>query len=189
VLGELGEVAALAAKLPVHQPPARVWAGVAAAIGLTGETRAIPRVSRRRGRRISLNLVQLAAAAVLLLMLGAGGSWIALRPGTPGAVAARPDTVARPVALRPVADFGRGRPDSAIAELERVLAEERGHLDTATVRVIEENLTRIDRAIGEARRALASDPNNTYLNDHLAQTMRKKIDLLRRAAQLAVAQS
>lgn len=188
-LAGLAEVAAQAAKLPVHQPPARVWAGVAAGIGLTGESRVVPITRRRRGFRVSLNLVQLAAAAVLLLVLGAGGTWIALRPATGEALASRADTVVATPPLRPVANFGRGRPDSAIAELERVLVEERGHLDTATVRVIEENLTRIDRAIAEARRALARDPNNTYLNDHLAQTMRKKIELLRRAAQLAVAQS
>ncbi len=189
VLAELGQVAARAARLPVHQPPARVWAGIAAAIGLTGESRVVPIASRRPGRRISLNLAQLAVAAVLLLMLGAGGAWVLLRPAAPPMVAARTDSVAQTTPLRPVANFGRGRPDSAIAELERVLAEERGHLDTTTVRVIEENLSRIDRAIGEARSALARDPNNTYLNDHLAQTMRKKIELLRRAAQLAVAQS
>lgn len=189
IVAELAEVTAEAARLPVHQPPARVWAGVAAGIGLTGESRVVSIARRRRGRRISLNLGQLAAAAVLMLMLGAGGAWVALRPGTGPLLAGRHDSVATAPSLQPVANFGRGRPDSAIAELERVLVEERGHLDTATVRVIEQNLSRIDRAIAEARRALARDPNNTYLNDHLAQTMRKKIELLRRAAQLAVAQS
>lgn len=189
VMADLGAVAARAATLPVHQPPARVWAGVAAGIGLTGESRIIPLAASSRVRRISLSLAQLAAAAVLLITLGAGGAWLALRPGASPALARLPDTTAAGVPLRPVARFARGSADSAIAELEQVLAAERGHLDTATVRVIETNLSRIDRAITEARTALAQDPNNTYLNDHLAQTMRKKIDLLRRAAQLAVAQS
>ena len=83
----------------------------------------------------------------------------------------------------------RGRADSAIADLERVLAEQRGHLDTATVRILEQNLALIDRAIEQARSALSKDPSDPYLNDHLARTMRTKIEVLRRAADLAAARS
>ena len=59
----------------------------------------------------------------------------------------------------------------------------------ATVRVIEKNLTIIDAAITEARRALASDTASAYLNLHLADTMRRKLQLLRTATSLARAQS
>ncbi len=76
-----------------------------------------------------------------------------------------------------------------MSDLKRVLAAGRGTLDTATVRVLERNLALIDRAIADARRALAADPNNAYLNAHLARTMHQKIDLLRRAATLASTQS
>jgi RES domain-containing protein len=69
--------------------------------------------------------------------------------------------------------------DAAIAELEQALAARRSSLDTSTVRVVEQNLAVIDRAIAEARRALAADPTDPYLHDHLASTMRRKMDLLR----------
>lgn len=79
-----------------------------------------------------------------------------------------------------VADFGVERYDSAIAELEQVLADNRTRLNPATVEVVEANLALIDRAIADARRALAADPASRYLNDHLAETMKRKVDLLRR---------
>jgi hypothetical protein len=73
---------------------------------------------------------------------------------------------------------------AAVADLERVLADGRGQLDSSTVRVIEQNLQAIDRAIAQAQRALEADPANLYLNTHLAETMRRKLDLLRQAAAL-----
>jgi hypothetical protein len=74
---------------------------------------------------------------------------------------------------------------AAIADLERVVASGRGQLDSVTVRVIQQNLAAIDQAIAQAQRALATDPANLYLNTHLAETMRRKLDLLRQAATLA----
>jgi hypothetical protein len=79
--------------------------------------------------------------------------------------------------------------DAAIAELEGALAAGRGRLDTATVRQIEQNLAVIDRAIAQARAALAADPADAYLNHHLADTMRRKLQLLRRASTLATART
>jgi hypothetical protein len=55
--------------------------------------------------------------------------------------------------------------------------------------VLEQNLRLIDGAIGECRRALAADPVSAYLNAHLAETMRQKLELLRRAARLAAART
>lgn len=57
------------------------------------------------------------------------------------------------------------------------------------MRVIEKNLAIIDRAIRDAQSALAADPGNSYLNLHLAQEKRRKLELLRQAAVLAGAQS
>ncbi len=50
--------------------------------------------------------------------------------------------------------------------------------------VIERNLQTIDQAIREAREALDRDPANTYLNSHLADARRRKLELLRHAAAL-----
>ncbi len=103
----------------------------------------------------------------------------------------RSRAIPRPRPVAPVAAAGgAGRSyDSAVDDLERVLAEGRGRLDTTTVRVLEQNLALIDRAIAQARRAVAADSANVYLNTHLAETMRRKIDLLRQAAALVSAVS
>ena len=58
------------------------------------------------------------------------------------------------VAVRPNASQSYA---AAVADLERVLAEGRGKLDTTTVKIIEQNLAAIDRAIAEAQRALDAD--------------------------------
>jgi hypothetical protein len=71
--------------------------------------------------------------------------------------------------------------DRDVAELERALEENRGSLDPATVEVIERSIEAIDAAILDARDALASDPGNPHLHRQLDSTMRKKLDVLRRA--------
>ena len=53
--------------------------------------------------------------------------------------------------------------------------------------MIERNLKTIDLAIQEARMALNDDPANAYLNSHLADARRRKLDLLRQATTLASA--
>jgi hypothetical protein len=78
--------------------------------------------------------------------------------------------------------------DQAIAELERTLAQHRSELDTSTVRIVEQDLAIIDRAIAQARRALEADPASPYLHQHLALQMQLKLDLLRRTTALAAAQ-
>src|SRR5438105_5598768 len=83
-----------------------------------------------------------------------------------------------------VAGYDR-RYDATIAELQRVLAEERSRLDPKTVKVLESNLAIIDRAVADARRAVESDPSNFYLRNHLASVMKRKADLLRQAPLLA----
>jgi hypothetical protein len=73
---------------------------------------------------------------------------------------------------------------AAVRDLERVLEQNRGRLDTTTVRVIERNLATIDSAIAQAQRALAADSASVYLNSHLAETRQRKLELLRQAAAL-----
>jgi hypothetical protein len=76
-----------------------------------------------------------------------------------------------------------------VADLERILQDGRGRLDSTTVRVLEQNLAVIDAAIAQARRAVAADSANLYLNSHLAETMRRKLELLRQAASLVATAS
>lgn len=181
VLQELRAVVARAEGLPDREPEADLWPAVSAAMA---ERQVISLEARKqRVRRFSFSLPQLVAAAAVLALVTAGSMWLALR--NPGRNLAAASGSNGPI-VRPVS-FGRGRADSAIAELQRVLTEESGRLDSSTVRILAENLALIDRAIGQARKALESDPGNPYLNEHLARTMRKKIEVLRRAADLAAA--
>jgi len=52
------------------------------------------------------------------------------------------------------------------------------------VRVVEQKLALIDRAIIEAERALATDSSDTYLYRHLARTRQQKLELLQHATAL-----
>jgi hypothetical protein len=85
--------------------------------------------------------------------------------------------------------LAEGPYQSAVRDLEKMVEEGRERLDTATVRVLEQNLRLIDGAIAECRRALAADPASAYLNAHLAETMRQKLELLRQAARLTAART
>jgi anti-sigma factor RsiW len=164
------------------RPPSRdLWSGVAARIGAG---------ARPGRRRLSFSVPQLLAAGIALAVLSGGGAWL-LHPD-PARVAVQPSPAASGTA--PVATVGSPSAaarsyDSAVDDLERVLAEGRGRLDSTTVRVLEQNLALIDRAIAQAQRAVAADSANVYLNTHLAETMRRKIYLLRQAAALVSAVS
>lgn len=74
---------------------------------------------------------------------------------------------------------------ASTADLARQLDAQRERLDPATVATVERALATIDAAIGEARAALARDPANAALTDLLASNYRQKVELLRRATQLA----
>lgn len=191
VLAELKAVVMRAGALADREPESDLWTGIAGAIGAgtTGSTEVVDLASHRRAKRFTFSLPQLLAAAATLVLVTGGSVWFGLAQsglrGEPGLSLPAPS----PVALRVVSFDPRGRADSAIAELERVLSRESGQLDTSTVRILRQNLALIDRAIEQARNALEQDPSNPYLNDHLARTMRKKIDVLRHAADLAAAQS
>jgi anti-sigma factor RsiW len=176
LLGELRRVVDRARVVEEYAPRRDLWPGIASRIGAT------PAASPRIGRRWSFSLPQLAAAAILLMTLSGGSVWL-LRSSVPPRVAGPIASMATPVASN-ASNSASQSYAAAVADLERVLAAGRGQLDTTTVRVIEQNLAAIDQAIAQAQRALLADPANLYLNTHLAETMRRKLDLLRQAATL-----
>jgi anti-sigma factor RsiW len=187
-LGDLRRVVRRARLLREQEPAHDLWPGIARRIGATPQTApGIPDLatSRRARRRWSFSLPQLAAAGLALMTISGGAVWLLQEPDSRPIVvsvdSAAPAPAATSVGLRPDASQSYA---AAVADLERVLSEGRGRLDSTTVRVIEQNLAAIDRAIAEAQRALDADSANLYLNSHLAQTMRRKLDLLRQAAAL-----
>jgi hypothetical protein len=179
LLDDLRRVVARAQALEDRPPRQDLWPGVAAAIGATPPGR----------RRIAVSMPQLLAAGIGLMLLSGGGVAIALR-GRPAprssAVSAAPRDADTTLDVTTVSTGRTERGyDAAVRALASELSAGRGRLDSTTVRVVEQKLQLIDRAIAEAERALAADPGNTYLHGHLTQTRMRKLDLLRRAARLA----
>jgi len=126
---------------------------------------------------------------------GGGSAWLALRgqgeravamsPG--GRPAASPADYAAPDVNN--AAYADARYDAAVHDLEQVIQAGRGRLDSATVRTVEESLGRIDQAITQARAAIQRDPANVYLSRQITANMRRKINLLRAAANAIAART
>ena len=72
----------------------------------------------------------------------------------------------------------------SIDELRSALRAQRSTLRPETIAAVEHSLTIVDAAIDEARTALLSDPSNRTLVDLLTASYERKLDLLRRAADL-----
>jgi anti-sigma factor RsiW len=187
-LSDLQMLALRARSLPAEGPEVDLWPGIEARIlGASAPVR-LARAPRRAAwsmRRFSFSLPQLAAACVALAVLSGGAVWYALRPEpsrAPGLVTGGGSRTAP--AAQAAADHVAIQD---VEELGRVLAAGREKLDPATVRSLEESLLIIDVAIRQAKRALDADPNNPYVRAHLNDTMRRKVEFLRRATMLASA--
>ena len=183
-LSELRQVVAQAKSLENREPATDLWMGIAQEIR---REKAPARRDRLVRRRFSLTVGQLLAASIALVLLSGGGAWLTLQ--------SRQSTEPTPVGESPQRPrVGQlvtwtGHTDAAIADLQTALTQNEKRLDTATVRIVRVNLAIIDRAIADARIALQKDPGNAYLNLHLANTMRRKVELLRRVNDMAAARS
>lgn len=188
-LVELRRVVDRAAELEDIPPGRDLWPSIAARLG---ERRAVvvPFEARPPARRRpKFSLPQLAAAVLAALLIGVSGAWLAIErgdePGAPtvaersaGASGSRPGSSD----FVPVSESAGGRSYAeAVAELEAMLEQRRDRLDPETVRTVERNLAILDQAIAEIRAALEQDPDDPYLNRHLATTMKRKVDVLRQA--------
>jgi anti-sigma factor RsiW len=192
---ELRAVVRRAGALETSAPETDLWPAIEARIAAPGKARVLDLGARParggasaagsgawRPRRWSFTLPQLAAAAALIVLLSSVTVWTVLSRRPDAVMTPSGPSVAGPAAaLVQPAGFEAARYDAAIADLERVLREHRGELDPATVRVIEQNLLIIDQATAQARKALAADPANRYLNGHLAAQLVRKMTLLRQA--------
>ena len=146
------------------------------------------------GQQFTFTLSQLAVAASLLIAVASGLTYLATnRPALTGGgqaqevIQAYSEPAGTPEQSGQIvpANFADAQFNAAVSDLERILREERGRLDPRTVLILERNLKAIDAAINEARMALDQDPANPFLNSHLADARRRKLDLLRHATELA----
>jgi anti-sigma factor RsiW len=176
-LADLRAVVTSAALLPDIAPERDLWPDIRRRLSprmSTAGTEPVvtPLVSRRR---VVLTVPQLAAAGLVLMMASAAGAWIvASPPSDAGRVASSSGNAAAVLVAY----------DPAMADLEAEYHLRRHDLDPETVRVVERNLALIDLAIQEARDALAADPTSGFLSGHLAETVRRRMTLLRQVASL-----
>jgi len=122
--------------------------------------------------------------------VGGGSVWLALRSNQPlTPVAAVDSGPAQSPPLAASVAFAEREYAAAVQDLEQLLAAGSGRLDTATVRLVEESLRKIDWAIADARAAIQRDPANAYLNRQIAANMRLKLNLLRSATNAIAART
>lgn len=182
-IDELRAVVERARQLPVRPPAADLWPGIEPRLTANPGHAALP-FRARVTRRFSFTLPQLVAAGLALMVMSAGGMWVLQHGGR--ATSLPPVAATEPVhdAAAMPAGMADPRYDEAIADLQQALAAGRSELDAQTIKVLETNLAAIDAAIDQSRRALAGDPANVYLNNHLADARQRKLALLRRATAL-----
>jgi len=177
-LEALRAVVARAQTLADRAPDANLWPAVEARIAPAAVLR--PAFTRRR---FAFTAPQLIAASLALMIASGGMVWLARLGGTSTDFPAALGAGAGTSSVRPV-NFGDAAFDEAVTDLQQTLEAGRGRLDAQTIRVLEDNLRAIDRAIEQCREALAGDPASTYLNTYLVETRQRKLELLRRATAL-----
>ena len=164
-------------------PPPDLWPSIRAELA--------PRSARSvqwsaRWRLAAAALVVAASSSILTLLAvrarsGAGDVAVVVMPDR---APAHPRTSAPPrlPAHLVVAERGYAR---SMEALWRTLDERRDSLAPSTVATVERSLRIADSAIAEARSALELDPANRVLADLLVSNYERKLDLLRRATELA----
>jgi anti-sigma factor RsiW len=178
VVGELRQVVARAAALTPRMPANDLWTGVSSRL----DPHRSPLSFRARAvRRFSFTLPQLVAAGLALMVLSGGAVWVAQYGGRSTSLPPVVATDGRGESKVAPVTFADPRYDEAVADLEHALKDGRSQLDPQTVRILESNLRAIDVAIDQSQRALAADPANVYLNNHLADAKQRKLALLRHA--------
>ena len=192
-LAELHTVLDVAKRDPEQMPTTDLWPGVLAHISRSAPDAPggqVVRFEPRSTRHVVFTLPQLALAASLLIAVSAGVAYLAAGRALTPHTAQEAPIQAQAEPLMPAsaeverANFADAHYDQAVADLEKILVDMRDELDPRTIVVIERNLSAIDQAIREARAALDADPANTFLNSHLVDARRKKLDLLRRATMI-----
>jgi hypothetical protein len=174
-----------AAALPTLTPSRDLWSGIEARL----ETPVVALSEHRRGLAARWTTRQVAAAAAALVAVTAGGTWMAATrtvDATSGTTVASTNGVRAPRAelVSVAAEQGIATYEGEIAKLRDVLSTRRSELDSATVAILEKNLTLIDQAIAESHAALKADPASTFLAGRLNRAYGTKLELLRSAAML-----
>jgi hypothetical protein len=193
-LAEIDEVIRRARALGEIPPARNLWPDIEAALspstaGRTGGVIPLPTQDPSAGARPSgvyLSRPQLAAAATIVALVSAAATW-ALGPRPPTRSAQAPPPTQGVV--MPTSNAKGEGPPTALADelshLEAALAAAQQRLDPNTVRILQKNLDVIDRAIQDSQRALATDPADPFLREHLNAVYLRKVAYLREATSIA----
>jgi anti-sigma factor RsiW len=192
VASDLRQIATRARSLPDRPVRADLWNGIEARI-IEGSVLPLERPARKG---LFVSWPRLAAAGIALAV-ASGAAALALTrsrtvelpqvaTGVAPVVAGTQGATVQTVGARPDSKVTQTTAD-AVVELQSILASRQ--LDSTTVKVLVQNLARIDSAIADAERALAADPSNAYVSRHLANTAKRKVELLHLVAGLTQSRS
>lgn len=141
------------------------------------------------GRRVTIGLPLLLAASVILVLLSATVVML-MRPGTGStSIGVPPILVQHAGWSDSTQQATNDQYDAAVAQLEALLATNDTLIEPGTLKVIRQSLMKIDKAINDAQQAIKQDSNNAFLRASIAANMRRKLALLRTAAQAVTAKS
>lgn len=200
VLADMRDIRERAAGLGPVEPPEDLWGAISATIAAPGpvpeaaDVIALPTsaLAEEGGGRsearftLTLSARRLVAASVALMMASSLLTWSIGSGSGAGVADAGGETGVFPESVRGVSLAEP--PPGLVAELEaleRAVAQGSASLDPNTLRVLERNLGIIERAIEDSRLALALDPDNEFLTDHLERVYERKLEYLRDAARVA----
>jgi hypothetical protein len=185
LLDDLTEIRAAAATLDRHTPSPDVWRAIVASV----EQPANPAVAFAAGNwrgRLASHWSQLAAAAALVIMLGAA-AWFAVgRDGRGASDGTASDLVRNATSELQLAEQHY---TNAITTLEQLTVNRDSTLDPSVAAEIAQSLASIERAIDDSRTALKSDPNSFVAQTSLLEALRMKVALLQETVSLMNARS
>lgn len=187
---ELESVAQAAAALPAMSPTHDLWPGIASRL----ETSVVPlrpatsdeSLARLPDRsRTGLRVRHLAIAAAVLMTVSSAITWRLVRSSAEptSAVVAQRDSAVDLAAIVPVVNADVTY-ELEIAALRAIVTERMSELDSTTVATLQRNLTIIDQAIADSRKALERDPKSRVLSGTLDRALESKLSLMRRVALL-----
>lgn len=192
VVDDLRAVVSAARAVEDSRPAADLWPAIARRLAPRHQGPRVVAIDSRRGpRRLSFSIPQLVAASLAVALLSAGAVWMAIRDGGAPFESSATGPAGSGARVTGVSDAGGAAPqgfaeyEAAVADLERLVDEIADDIDPEARRAIDQNLAIIDQAIQQTRGALEADPDDVYLNTHLASTMQRKIDVLQEATRLA----
>jgi hypothetical protein len=164
-------------------PPPDLWPAIRAELA-PRSARSVQWSARWRLAAAALVVAASSSILTLLAMRARDGAEGPISVATADRAPPQPRTPAPPQlpAHLVVAERGYAR---SMEALWRTLDERRDSLAPSTVATVERSLRIADSAIAEARSALERDPANRVLADLLVSNYERKLDLLRRATELA----